>query len=46
MEGKRNVAEYALEFQTLAAGIGWNKPVLKAAFCLGLNPEVITELAC
>lgn len=43
---KRNAAEYALEFCTLPVGSGWNKPVLKAIFHQGLNPEVLTELTC
>lgn len=38
--------EHALEFCTLAAESGSNKTALKAAFHLGFNPEVLTDLAC
>lgn len=40
------MAEYALEFRTLAAGSRWNELVLKAAFWHGLNETVLTEMAC
>lgn len=46
MQGRRNTAEYALEFRMLAAGSRRNESTLKAAFRQGLNPEVLTELAC
>lgn len=45
-QGKRQAAEYTLEFCTLAVRSGWNDPVFKAVFCHGLNSEVVTELAC
>lgn len=45
------MAEYTLEFCTLAvtplaAGSGWNEPALKAKFCQGLDPLILTELVC
>lgn len=45
-QGKRQTAEYALEFHVLAAGSGWNEPVLKATFHRGLDLDVLMELAC
>ena len=42
----RSVAAFSLELRTLAAGSGWNKPALLVAFQNGLNPEVLTKLAC
>lgn len=45
-QGERRVAEYALEFHTLVAGSGWNDSALKAVFCQGLDPIILTELAC
>lgn len=41
----RQAAEYTLEFCTIAARSGWNKPALKATFWQGLG-QVLTELAC
>lgn len=38
--------KYALEFCTIAVGSAWNEPALKAAFWQGLDPRVLTELAC
>lgn len=35
-----------LEFCTLAAGIDWDEAILKAGFCQGLNPKILSELAC
>lgn len=46
MQGKWSTAEYTLKFHTLAAGSRWSKPVWKAAFCQGLNFEVLKELVC
>lgn len=37
--------EYALEFCSLAAENGWNKPMLKMVFCQGLNADMLMELA-
>lgn len=45
-QGSRCVVEYLLEFCTLTAGSRWNEPALKVTFCQGLNPQVLTELAC
>lgn len=42
-QGTRRVAEYALEFLTIAVRIGWNDPALKAASRLVLNLVVLTE---
>ena len=42
----RSVADYALEFRTLAAGSGWNEPALIIAFRNGLNSDILSELAC
>lgn len=39
------MADYALEFCTLAAESGWNEPALKAYWQV-LNPEILTNLAC
>lgn len=45
-QGSRWVAEYTLEFCTITMGSGWNEPTLKVAFCQGLDPIILTELAC
>ncbi|KAI4902633.1 hypothetical protein NFI96_002208 [Prochilodus magdalenae] len=45
-QGSRSVAEYSLEFRTIAAGTGWNEPALLTYYRLGLNQDVLTELAC
>ncbi|KAI4899522.1 hypothetical protein NFI96_011522 [Prochilodus magdalenae] len=45
-QGSRSVAEYSLEFRTIAAGTGWNEPALLTFYRLGLNQDVLTELAC
>lgn len=42
----RRVAECVLEFCTLAAESGWNKPALKATFRQRLDPLILTKLAC
>lgn len=44
-EGNRLVAEFALEFHTIAAGSG-SEPALKATFRQGLDPRILTKLAC
>ncbi|XP_053499602.1 uncharacterized protein LOC128619445 [Ictalurus furcatus] len=46
VQGSRCVADYALEFRTVAARSGWNQPALKAMFRRGLNADIVTELAC
>lgn len=45
-QGQQRMVEFVLEFQTLAAEIGWNEPALKATFHRGLNGEILVELAC
>lgn len=40
------VAEYALDFQIVAADSGWDEPALLAVFCHGHNLVLQTELAC
>ncbi|KAI4872058.1 hypothetical protein NFI96_034270, partial [Prochilodus magdalenae] len=42
----RSVADYALEFRTVAAGSGWNETALLTAFRSGLNTDIRKELAC
>lgn len=44
-QGPSLVAEYALEFRTIAAGSGWNDLALKGIFHQGLNLEVLTMTA-
>ena len=34
-----SVAEYTIEFSTLAAEAGWNESALRSAFHKGLNDE-------
>ncbi|KAI4885455.1 hypothetical protein NFI96_014403 [Prochilodus magdalenae] len=45
-QGTRSVAEYSLDFRTVAAGSGWNEPALVVAFRNGLHPDLLKELAC
>lgn len=45
-QGRRSVAKHALKFLTIAIGSGWGKSTLKAAYCQGLNPEILREMAC
>ncbi|KAJ8002315.1 hypothetical protein DPEC_G00178600 [Dallia pectoralis] len=45
-QGKRSVQEFALEFRTLAAGVGWNERAYIDIFRVRLNPEVRREMAC
>ncbi|KAI4897595.1 hypothetical protein NFI96_032131 [Prochilodus magdalenae] len=45
-QGTRSVADYALEFRTVAAGSGWNETALLTAFRNGLNTDIRKELAC
>ncbi|KAI4892166.1 hypothetical protein NFI96_028479 [Prochilodus magdalenae] len=44
-QGSRSVAQYALEFRTVAAGTGWNEPALLTAFRHGLHMDIRKELA-
>lgn len=44
-QGARSVAEFALDFRTLAAESGWNEEALVGAFCRGLNENLKDELA-
>lgn len=43
-QGKRSVLEYAIEFRTLAAEIGWNQPALVDAFHYGLMDSLKDHL--
>lgn len=43
-QGMRSVAEYSVEFRTLATEHGWNSEDLQAAFCNGLNETLKDEL--
>lgn len=45
-QGNCRAAEYALELRMLVIGSGWNIPALKAAYHQGLNPAILTVLAC
>lgn len=40
-QGYRRAAKYALKLQMLAAESGWNESALKAAFCQGLNNNIL-----
>ncbi len=44
-QGARSVADYAIEFRTLAAESGWNDPALQGAFYHGLQETLKDELA-
>lgn len=44
-QGARSVAEYAVEFWTLAVDSGWNEPALQGVFCRGLNGQLWDALA-
>lgn len=44
-QGSRSVAEYAIEFRTLAAEVGWNNEALVAAFSHGLSDALKDEVA-
>ncbi|MGL5565874.1 MAG: DUF4939 domain-containing protein [Plesiomonas sp.] len=43
-QGRRSVADYAIEFRTLAATSEWNEPALIARFVEGLNQEITEEI--
>lgn len=42
---QRSVAEYALEFRTLAAEAGWNEVALRGSFYHGLSDQLKDELS-
>lgn len=44
-QGNRSVAEFAVEFRTLAAGSGWNNESLQGAFYTALHDSIKDELA-
>lgn len=44
-QGSRSVAEYALEFRTLAAEAGWNEVALRGSFYNGLSDQLKDELS-
>ena len=44
-QGARGVAEFAIEFRTLAAESGWNNEALQGAFHKALNEDIKDELA-
>lgn len=44
-QGARSVAEFALDFRTLAEESGWNEEALLGAFYKGLNENLKDELA-
>lgn len=44
-QGSRSVAEYSVEFRTLAAEAGWNDTALQGVFQTGLTDSVKDELA-
>ncbi|PWA27301.1 hypothetical protein CCH79_00021085, partial [Gambusia affinis] len=45
-QGSRSVAEFAIDFRTLAATSGWNDEALKGAFIQALNEALKDELVC
>ncbi|XP_051515080.1 uncharacterized protein LOC127418541 [Myxocyprinus asiaticus] len=45
-KGNRSAAEFALSFRRLAAQTVWVEDTLKLLFRQGLNPDLLTELAC
>lgn len=44
-QGNKTVADFSVEFRTLAIGSGWNAPALRSAFYQALNERVKDELA-
>ena len=44
-QGGRSVADYSIDFRTIAADSGWNAPPLLAAFYHGLSDRIKDELA-
>lgn len=45
-QNNRTVAEYAVDFRTIAAQSGWNETALKPMFKRGLHPKIQAEIAC
>lgn len=43
-QGRRSVADFAIEFRTLASTSGWNNPALVARFLEGLSLELREEI--
>ena len=44
-QGSRSVAEFSVEFRTVAADSGWNNESLQDVFLQGLNEAIKDELA-
>lgn len=44
-QGNRSVAEFAIEFRSLAVESGWNEEALHGAFLNSLSEELKDELA-
>lgn len=44
-QSTRTVADYAIEFRTLAAEVVWNNEALVAAFSHGLSDTIKDEIA-
>jgi len=44
-QGKKTIAEYSLEFRTLASNSGWNERLLISVYRRGLNPALRLQLA-
>ncbi|XP_053330022.1 protein LDOC1 [Spea bombifrons] len=44
-QGSRSLSDYAIEFRTIAAELGWNNEALVAAFMHGLSDKLKDELA-
>lgn len=44
-EGNRSAADFAIQFQTIAAGSGWNHEALLTCFVNGLSEALKDELA-
>lgn len=45
-QGHWRVAEYTLDFRTLAAESRWNGIALRSVYILGLTEDILKELAC
>ncbi len=45
-QGRRSVADFAIEFRTLATTCEWNEPALVARFLEGLNMDLKEEILC
>ncbi len=43
-QGRRSVADFAIEFRTLATTCEWNEPALVARFLEGLNMDLKEEI--